>query len=348
VIRTPPSNPDLLIQPRYYRQIAQALMEELVQAGFQLEDLAYDPVGTLQNRTDIVVEITDSLASGCHVAAHYDDRTSPPTILVRQGRTQGRNNFSILHELAHHAQASSDEWIELFYSLDDPRRRAQLKEAVANSVASMLLISDELLEDCIGGTSGVTARGMREMYERSSASMTACLVRSLDIPGERIVLLGTPEGGLHFSADTGTGFHSPSKKQRQSNLRVAYDKATESATESATIRGGYGIEYATAGSNTNVVFDVALCEGSVMAVVTRGNDMRHSFADKEQHVGSVCGHYFDTADASSTCRACDEPRCPQCRICGCEDKKPKACTKCHQTLYATDVSAGRIMHDECW
>ena len=208
-----PSSPELLLQPRHYRPIAQSLIQELADAGFQLEDLADDPFGTLQRRSDIAVETTDSMKFACHVSAHYDDRTSPPTIHVRRGRTEGRNNFSILHELAHHAQACSDAWFEIYYSIDDRTRRAQLKEAVANSVASMLLISDELVEECIGGSSGVTARGVRDMYDQSTASMTACLVRALDVPGERIVLLGTPEGGLHFSADNGTGFHSPSKKQ---------------------------------------------------------------------------------------------------------------------------------------
>lgn len=102
-------------------------MEELIHAGFQLEDLAEDPLGTLQMRTDIGVEIADSLASACHVAAHYDEKTDPPTIHVRRGRTEGRNNFSILHELAHHVQAHSDAWFDLYYSLRDPGRRSQLR-----------------------------------------------------------------------------------------------------------------------------------------------------------------------------------------------------------------------------
>lgn len=323
-------------------------MEELIQAGFHLEDLAEDPFGTLQMRTDIVVEMTDALASACHVAAHYDDRTEPPTIHVRRGRTEGRNNFSILHELAHHAQACSDSWFDIYYSLDDPRRRSQLKESVANSVASMLLISDELLEECVGGSSGVNARGVREMYVRSSASMTACLVRSLDVPGERIVLLGTPEGGLHFSADNGTGFHSPSKKQPQSTLRDAYDRALASPTESAVVHGGNGLEYLGARPNTNVVFDVALCEGSLLAVVTRGKDQRHSYGDRELYTGSICGHEFESYASPGRCTVCSEPKCAECRLCGCESKKPQACTNCYQALYAADIAAGRTHHDECW
>lgn len=343
-----PTNPDLLMQPRYYRQLALALIAELMDSGYQLEDLAADPFGTLEKRSDISVNLEKSLGKTCHVDARYDDRADPPVIHVRESHSQGRNNFSILHELAHHAQAKSDAWTILFYSIQDPGRRSQLKETVANCVASTLLLGDELIEECIGGRQGVTASGIREMYFQSSASMTACLVRSLDVPGERIVLLGTPEGGVYFSADTGTGFRSPSKKQPQPALRDAYDKAVVSSTESARIHGGVGIEYATAASNTNVIFDVALCEGSLLAVVTRGTDVRHSFGDREEYAGSICGHHFEAADATTTCRDCGELRCPECRLCGCDTKKPKMCSDCGLALYPADIQAGRSAHDECW
>lgn len=343
-----PSNPDLLTQPRYYRKLALALIGELVNSGFQPEDLASDPFGTLQKRSDISVNLEKSLGTTCHVDARYDDRADPPVIHVRESISKGRNNFSILHELAHHAQATSDAWSTLIYTIQDARRRSQLKETVANCVASTLLLSDELVDECIGGRQGVTASGIRKMYLQSSASMTACLVRSLDVPGDRIVLLGTPEGGVYFSADTGTGFRSPSKKQPQPALRDAYDKAVLSLTESARIHGGVGIEYATAPSNTNVVIDVAVCDGSLLAVVTPGTDIRHSYADREEYVGSICGHHFGAANVTSTCRDCGELKCPECRLCGCDSKKPRMCSDCGLALYPVDIQAGRPTHDECW
>ncbi len=336
------------MQPRYYRQLGRALIGELLEKGYQLEDLASNPLETLQGRLDIIVKREKSLGSTCHVDARYDDRGDPPVIHVRESSSQGRNYFSILHELAHHAQARSDEWTKILYSIPDLRRRSQLKETVANSVASTLLLSDDLVEECIGGRKGVTGTGIRDMYLRSSASMTACLVRSLDIPGERIVLLGTSEGGVYFSADTGSGLRRPSIRQPQPTLRDAYDRATSSPTESARIHGGAGIEYASAPSNTNVVFDVALCEGSILAVVTRGNDLRHSYAEREEYVGSICGHHFDAAAGTATCRGCGELRCPDCGLCGCDSRKPPMCSNCGLALYPSDIQAGRSAHEECW
>lgn len=343
-----PIQSDLLLQPRYCRLIAESLIQELADAGMQPEDLAADPFGTIHSRGDLSIEETALLDPGCQIAAHYDERTSPPTIHVKRSFSQGRNNFSILHELAHHAQACSEQWAELFYEIPDRARRSSLKELVADRVAALILLDDELMETSIGGSSGVTALGVRNMYLSSEASMTACLVRALDAPGERVVLLGTPDGRLYFSAHNSDELRSPSTKQPQANLRDAYEKLLHSQSESTAVHGGHGLEYLRARSNTNVIFDVALCEGSLLAVVTKGHDQRHSYGDKEPYTGSICGHEFDVAESSGDCQDCGELKCAECSLCGCESKKPRICTSCSCALYATDIAQGRSEHEECW
>jgi hypothetical protein len=343
-----PAGFDSQVTPSHMNRLANMLINELIEAGFQPEDLAHDPFGALEGRTDIQVQLLPTLGSGCSLTARYDDTTDPPSIFVRASRSRGRENFSVLHELAHHAQASCEPWIREYYEVANRSDRQRLKEQTANTVAARLLLPDEFIESCLGPRREASAIAARKMFEGSAASMTACLVRLLDLPGERIVMLGTPNGALYFAADTGHGFRHPSIREPQPTLIAAYDRAVLDPEEAAVIRGGHGVCYSSTPANTNVVFDVALCEGILLAVVTRGQDQRHSFGDQEMVTGSICGHDFETQASSGRCAECGELRCAECRLCACEHKKPKVCTQCRQPLYAADLAAKRSEHDECW
>lgn len=340
-----PGNPELLLRPRRYRMLALGLIGELVDAGYQLEDLADDPFGTLQSRADINVAVQESLGNACHVDARYDDRYTPPVIHVRQSRTERRNNFSILHELAHHAQANSDAWAKVAYELR-PDLRAQLKEKVADSVAAILLLPDDLVDECIGAERGVSAKGIREMYERSQASISACLVRSLDIPGERVIMLADSLGNLYFSGAGGDGLVQPSRNQPQSDLKTMFERAMEANERALGSPASVGLQYLSGKAYANVLYDCALVDGGLVVVATRARNEPFAWGESELHTGSICMHEFDIASSSGRCSTCREPRCPQCGQCNCPDRTVY-CASCFLALARALADAGATRCDDC-
>lgn len=340
-----PENSDLLLLPRYYRKIALALIGELVDTGYQLEDLAEDPFGTLQRRTDIEVVAEDTLGNACHVDARYDDRYTPPVIHVRQSRTERRNNFSILHELAHHIQANSDTWADLAYSLRSDLR-SRLKEQVADSIAANLLLPDELVDECIGDSVGVSAKGVRLLYERSQASISACLVRSLDRPGERVVMLADHDGNLYFSGTSDGGLIQPSKNKAQTDLRTLFKRTIDNDENTANMAASVGFEYLSGATYTNIRYEGALIDLNLIVTATRANNEFHAWGAGERHTGSICLHEFDIASSTGRCSACSEHLCPKCGQCTCPDRTTY-CSSCFLALSKVLASTGASTCDEC-
>lgn len=341
-----PENLELLLLPRHYRKVALALIAELIEAGYQLEDLAYDPFGTLQRRSDINVSVEESLGKACHVDARYDDRYSPPVIHVRQSRTERRNNFSILHELAHHIQANSDTWANLAYTLR-PDLRARLKEKVADSIAAILLLPDELVDECIGdAVGGITAKGVRALHERSQASISACLVRSLDRSGERVVMLADSDGNLYFSGNSDGGLIQPSKNKPQTDLRTLYERALISEGNIANMAASVGFEYLSGSTYANISYQGTLIGSNLVVVATRANNEFHGWGDGERHTGSICMHEFQIASSTGKCAVCKEHFCPKCGQCNCPDKT-KYCSSCFLAIPKALASTGASICSEC-
>jgi hypothetical protein len=140
-IRLPdmPSNQSLLLRPKFYIPIAEVLTEEIRRDGFDLKQLSDDPFREIPRSSEIVIKMQENLPESCHVDARYDGRSTPPVMYVRDSGNEGRDSFSILHELAHHAQENSEAWTDFYYKIDQDLRSTVEKELLIASLPDFSL-----------------------------------------------------------------------------------------------------------------------------------------------------------------------------------------------------------------
>ncbi|MEB7446656.1 ImmA/IrrE family metallo-endopeptidase [Arthrobacter koreensis] len=334
--------------PRNYVKIADAMIQEILDAGAVFEDIADAPVKYVESRGDLDVIFHELRGTkGCNVQACYDPYIDPPAIFVHLSGNTGRDNFSVLHELAHHQQRVGDAWSDITEDITDRAFIKELREKVANSFASRLLLHEDLIESAFG-SGPVTAAGVRWLFDNSAASMQACLYRSLELEGNRVVMQTDSDGRLFFSAANSDELFPPHKDKTQEEIARSFDRLQASEGGSLVVRGGYGIQHLSGKSYTNVVLDMALCDGCVLVIATKGRSEYFAFSDDgEYYQGSVCHDSFLIKDSPGRCTTCNEPKCSKCKACGCPDKQPPPCTRCFMLLSVNDVRAGLTAHEDC-
>jgi Zn-dependent peptidase ImmA (M78 family) len=334
--------------PRNYVKIADAMIQEILDAGAVFEDIADDPVKYVESRGDLDVIFHELRGTkGCNVQACYDPYIDPPAIFVHLSGNIGRDNFSVLHELAHHQQRVGDAWSDVTEDITDRAFIKELREKVANSFASRLLLHEDLIETAFGA-GPVTAAGVRWLFDNSAASMQACLYRCLELEGNRVVMQAANDGSLFFSAANSDELFAPHIDKSQDEIARAFDRLDASEDGSLVVHGGYGIQHRSGKSYTNVVLDMALSDGCILVIATKGRNEYFAFGDDGgYHQGSLCHHNFLIADSPGRCSSCNEPKCAKCPSCGCPDKQPQPCTRCFMLLSVKDMREGLTEHEDC-
>ncbi len=279
--------------------------------------------------------------SACPVDGTYTD--DPPTITIYRSRTVERDNFTCLHELGHHLLTLDEQW----QFTEKPRlgeRARYVEETVVNVFAARTIIPTNLLNRYLALP--VRAAQIRDLYYATPASATACLVRSMDIEGQRLVMLTDLGGSVWFADSTGEPYN-PGKNVPQPAVARAIDRAL---TGDGTYRlvGDEGIVYRSGKANPWVEIDVAVDETMAFVVVhavTR--DSRAPGGSEWQASCGQCGYDFAPDEASGQCAECREPKCPECGQCACEPELV-ICSQCFVALSTVEAAAGRTTHQECY
>lgn len=177
------------------------------------EIASLDPRGAVLLMPDVeLIEDVSLRPAKCPIDRTYDPQ--PPRIRYRPHESR-RDNFTLLHELAHHLLAQDTEWcFTVAPQLDRQRVGAARshEEGIANTFAADVLISPELAAEAF--VHGVTSSACAELFKRGVASATACLVRGLKEPGDRLVMLSDHDGQVWFSSSNGEPF-SPGRGVQQ-------------------------------------------------------------------------------------------------------------------------------------
>lgn len=348
--------PDAWLRPEHVDAVLEHLREfASSNDGIDLTSLSTDPYGTLEQHPLLTIEHSDEPAGGCSVYGHY--KPDPPTIHIVRAATFGRDQFTLLHEYAHHLQQHDPEWAEVEWRIEPDALRLRITEAIANAFASSALIPDGLLADI---SPVPTSAQIARLHQSVHASRQAAIVRVTRAAAIAAERAGTPEnffvsladanGLIVFSQMVGDGLFPPPRDSQQPDIKRLFDAAT-AADGAATRIASDGIVYSTGNARTDIRLDLNLAHDGGYAFVVGTPEHRYGKQRWAQQVhmcpSSACEAEFNVDETITRCRTCGAPRCPECSTCDCEPTASSTCQRCWMELSKTDMAAGRTTHDDC-
>jgi hypothetical protein len=291
-----------------------------------------------------VEQTTAARTPVCPIDGTYDASTA--TIRYRHFGN-ARDDFTLLHELAHHLLAQDEDWcFEVRPALEE--NGGEIEERIASAFAAAILIEPADAEGAF--RHGVTGSSLRDLVERSRASASAVLMRSLEEPGHRLVMITSLAGSVMFAQTTGEPY-APGRGTSQPGVLDLIERARLNSERRAGKDGGIGILYATGKTNPHVRLDVALDGGYAYVVATplavdlRINTGSDDPSEWYHTCVQGCGHTFARSEADSTCPECTEPRCPRCN--GCECQREVYCSACIMSLPTARARTGATVCEDC-
>lgn len=332
---------EALLTRHDYSQIALELIHDC--DAFDFEALRTDAYDALSRYAEIEINLRGGLTYGCGGGGYY--RPKPPTIYLHPSILR-RDSFTLLHELGHHLQITHPQWG--FVLLDLPRvARRRTEEEVCDQIASQVLMPWQ------GGTLVAhechPADLMAGLFESSNASRTAAMMRVRKLfpdSAKWILAVAELDGRVQSSSTTYSDPH-PAKDSVQPGFAALAMEA-----ESGPVRRTFseGIVYGTGSVLEEMRAEAVLdYEGRYVFValtpVLRFGTGRIGYPTYDCS-NLACGRTFETRYSPNTCEQCGEPRCPDCRSCGCElPGSAKPCPSCFVVM-----SPGEIANQthECW
>lgn len=323
------------------RVIAARIIEECT---FDLAALSNDPFGTLMRSPEITVTLEDDLVdTGCGGGGYY--RPSPPTIHLHPA-TSRRDNFTLLHEFAHHLQQWHDQWGYLLIDMPDFRRR-KIEEAVCDQFAAQILMP--VSDTDRHATSLHPADVMAGLFARSGASRSATVQRVREmLPAEsRWILAVADFDGLVITSATTYSDAPPPKGFKQEGFKQVAAEALQSAVRREFHEG---IEYRTGMVLDDMRVEAALdFEERYVFVALRPttvNGLGTRTYPLQECVNPVCEATFGPRESSYRCETCQGFRCPRCQRCGCTaPERPTTCTACFMPYTPAEMASG---NHECF
>ncbi|MFV8316262.1 ImmA/IrrE family metallo-endopeptidase [Mycobacterium sp. 23] len=271
----------------------------------------------------------------CQIDATYDPE--PPTIRWRPLGSR-RDNFTLLHEVAHHLLAFDEEWcFDVAPALGEQTSK-YAEESIADAFAADVLIDEETASSAFA--SGVTSQACVDLYLNTAASATACLARALSQSGDRLVLLTDLEGRVWFGATTGEPYN-PGRGTIQPAIASAAEHALRT-DGSYRFSGGDGIRYRSGSAFTAVRIDVTVEGGLVFAIVEQAQRTRYDYDTYELN----CPECDEDLTSADLCQKCREPKCVRCRACSCPRQRA-LCDICFLELPIAISAKGIRVCDNC-
>ena len=139
-----------------------------------VEQLRVDALTELGSWPDVRVDLVPEVsgAGGCSVTGSYHDEMHPPVLCVAQSASVRRRQFTVLHEFGHHLQNTDIGLAEQLLQRND-----RFEEDVCDLFAARVLLPDSLVAGCFDERTP-TAGDVVRLYQASSASRAACVVRA--------------------------------------------------------------------------------------------------------------------------------------------------------------------------
>lgn len=158
-------------------------------------DLCGGPLSAIPRYFPLTVAVASSFDEpGEHGWCDGASITDAGVILYRPTDSR-RENFTLLHELAHHLIANDDDCPSWLADQDDP---GKLEEEICNLVAARLLIPEERITQALD-KKPPSAATVTALYQATGASRSACAIAVAQrIPCDGFVILTEPGSGEVF------------------------------------------------------------------------------------------------------------------------------------------------------
>lgn len=323
-----------LVDRRAYRQIAQQLLElERERGRLDLAAVSADPEAALHGHPELEITYDTSPTSGCSVFGYYRQRSGLPSlIVVHPSLTDGRDVFTILHEVGHHVQRQHMAWASYRFGIGGTAG-SRLEERIADAIAAELLLPEGLSD------LSLDAVRMRDTHDRSRASRAAIAMRAAELASESesaVVVVTDLRGVVTFARACGDDLFPPARGLVQPDLaRLISEAAARDGVASGDLQ--IGVLASSGWAQGEVTATVALdLAGEYAFAVIRpvqryGRRPEWSLAAAECP-NEACGEVFVVDASVEMCRDCGQPKCPECRSCYCEQSVGQVCTDCFMAL----------------
>ena len=304
------------------------LLEELeVRMGPHARtQLSQDTIGILGAWPDITMLLSPAPAgrTGCEVAGAFLATTVPPTLVVAQALSAGREAFTALHEFAHFLQATTDTLGERL--IVQPDHGQALEEAACDAFAAEILVPEQTASVRLAG--GATASGVRNLWLATTASRSAVSVaasRHLSAPGHVTVL--DANGCVVIDATAGEP-----RVTRGTDLSAAPAVARALAAPEHRATGRLQYPYGGRWMGAELYAQIGDLDGHLVVVAVTDHAPWVSFSPTAAHGPTRtwwscehCPNEFPIAE--NTCGRCKSPKCPECGGCRCSVRE-QTCTSC--------------------
>lgn len=318
----------------------------------EIEALASDPLGWVDGWPEVELVILDAgkidaTASDCAIEGGY--QAGPPARIGVASSAASRMSFTVLHELAHHLQRTSDDLSNALGERDDAG--AALEEAAADAFAASVLIPEtEALR--ILGTSTPRAADVEKLWlALPNASRHAVIVRAvqnLDAPGH-VVLLDETGTVIFAAARNAVRLRTGSNQSRTAiGRQMSSSDRPAVATRTRFNFGEYeagDTMYAQAGPMGS---GYSVIVASIERVPWTMSVNRPEYVPYgEWHVCEypACAHVFFVAGA--VCSECKQPKCPECNRCACGSLAEFTCSRCFLIKSPAEESDTRGVCSDC-
>ena len=278
--------------------------------------------------------------SGCSTYGMYQSGTRPPRLVIASSRSHGRNNFTILHELAHHLQRTDPDWRGDVLAEVSQDQALRLEHRVCDEFASVLLLPDFHWPP----DRHVTAGLLREVHAASTASRAALVVRAgRFMRPQQVSFLVAPDNEITFNHTRGDDLAPPPRGTVFAHPLIERARRA-GGTE---VSGSLGFVYRTGTTRDGLTATAASDRTGYTFVVAEQDTSYGQRAEwSTATLDCSCGAEY-AARNTGTCHRCNQPLCPECTTCPCADARTAPCTRCYLALSVADRAAGRTEHADC-
>lgn len=288
--------------------------------GHIRRELASDPAQAIKAHWELAVTAADTLAE--RGAGGWCDGMSITEAGIIMFRPTGnrRQNFTLLHELAHHLVDSDDDCINWIADRPEPAKEL---EQVCDQIAASVIVPAEQLDFVLDGQRP-SAPLWQALYESTSASWSACavaLAQRLPCDGF-IAVVNLPTSKVMFAArsrDTRPYAWAGDSVPAGHPLRQADPAALTVAWWPYPDRDRR--QYYMSAIKIRDHAYAVLAENDLWSV-TKFHQPDQTRLDRG-YQGTVtcrnCGHSGPTR--MWPCNACGQPPCPRCSECGCDQRE---------------------------
>lgn len=314
-----------------------------------LARLQFDAEAEVADWPDLAVRVVPDnnaaiLESGCSTAGLYLQSTRPPTLIVAQSRSHGRNAFTILHELGHHLQRNDDPWLSEVLGRLKGEQVRQLEHKVCDAFASELLLpSNSIGRYAVAGPADAST--LAAIHRDSTASRAAIIVRMMQrLPAHSAVMLTNTVGEILFGQANGELYPQPrGTKLESSFIQRAIDASGRQIEGRLSLTYRSGAQLSELGATACADFTGTYLFIVVTHVERYGQRANWTSATIE----CECGHQYASFEARGACHLCETPLCPECQRCACRDRRSPVCPRCFTELSTAEAAKGLVAHEDC-